>query len=772
MLELEVVQKQLRIESPLNQVRQALRASQQQPEEKKQVYDPLSGMTLGLDVRRAFRSSKHPSPKNDIYTQIQPNETLDNKARHILGLDTTYVPTRNHSASSTTSISKPRITFSDATTAAVSAGSLTEYSVEDTRSEASGKGRSVLLERGRKEQEERLKASVSNTSLRSYYDKNSTPLNVSQQTSDSSSRDFALRRGAPSVITTTSQEMEHYKQLRLFSRSSKRLPQDENEIRTPKTPTLSSSRSVKSSNSDTSKSTVSRMSISRNLAKDLASSPIPNKHRVDGRNPCLTANQTLDPARAKVNVRRPKVGAKNWFDNIDSDSSDGENCSPEPQLESDFAVEVAAAFGDGRIDKFPPRSSSRAIHRSTALQSHPPHVTHDAKMQRIVELAEELEQEEPSKKRKDPFANVDLQAQSILNMSSSDDEEEDDLSEAARREIRESLMSGPWDDGKIEYGRALAIAPAAPEKMVQKMQSSHVSKPPIPPRAASRIPMTYLDDKSTETLTPNQDIMASFPRTPSESSFKTPSVPASRAPSTRESMFSDNESVVSTKLMTVTRQEETLIAAMRLKKIAMRKAQAVAHREGALRVLDANNAQIRSKETQAGKVRGLGLNQDDSIAALRMSYLPSARLQKAMPEQERSDSVTTFQTDSLQHPSVRSSIATYLSEGSEDLQLPYLTVAGTPSSSHNAAERTARPKLGKGPRETFLSGMTTESDMTDATTPTETNWSPRSSTRDSHVVVLDTLDRQLLREEIPSQLFMERPFLGWEARAINMQTAH
>lgn len=732
-------------------------------------------MTFGLDVRRAFRSSKYPSSKEDDLAKVRAGEALDDKARHILGLDITYVPTRNHSGSST-STTRPRITFSDATTAAVSVGSLTEYSVDDTRSEVSGKTPSVLLKRNRKGQEERLQVATSNTSLRSYYDKSRTPLNVSQQTSNSSSRDFALRRGTPSIITTATQEMEHYKQLRFFSRSTRRLqPQDnDRQVFSPGTPTISSSRSIMSIDSDAGQSTTSRTSVTRSLSKRVAQSPLPNKYRTDVHNPCLMANQTLDPARAKVNIKRPKAGTKNWFDNLDSDSSDGESISHESRLGGEFAVEVAAALGDGRIDKFPPRSSSRPIHRSTALQSHPMHVTQESRMQRIVELTEELVQDGMSKKRKaSPFANVDLHAQSVLNLSSSDDEEDEDASsstyqEEARREIRASLMSGSWDESNVEYGRALAVAPQEPEKVLQKTRSRQTSKPPIPPRAASRIPMTYFEDRSTETLTPNKDIMAAFPRTPSELSFKTPSAPPSGAPSIQEPTFLDNESVISTKLMTVTRQEETLIAAMRLKKIAMRKAQARAHREGALKVLDTNNAGSPLKEVPSENTHRL--SQADSIAALRMSYLPSARLQKAAKDQPRSDSVTTFQTDSIRQPSVRSSVATYLSEGSVDPQLPYSTKDGllTGSPIHDP-EHTARPGIEKDRRETFLSGMTSESNLTSTATPAE--WSPRSSVRDSHVVVLDTLDRQLLREEIPSQLFMEPPFLGWEARA-NMQTAH
>ncbi|KAK5074904.1 hypothetical protein LTR64_001109 [Lithohypha guttulata] len=741
-------------------------------------------MTIGSDVKKAFRSSKCFRSFDDAHTQ-QLNDGNDKKARHILGLDTAYVASRNHSVASSTSTSKPRVvTFSDATTAAVSIGSVTDLSEGDA-SKGSSEDSPVLLKQNCKADLSQLKASTPNLS---YYDKSRAPLSVSQQTSDSSSRDFGLRKDATPVISVPSQQVEHHKQLRSLTTSSSKMgPDNDKRLSYSVQPdvTTSSRFSIISVTPGTADSVapspaISRISTTRGSLLDTPKSMMSKKRSQKAQQPSSQATSLTEPTRAKINVRRPKVGTKNWFDNLESDSSEDEDDSSEPQLYSDLALEVKTASVAGRADKHPPRCSSKrlaVVPEATAeLQAahdtytNSEQVQQDSRNTNKPNLTKNTNKTETSL-----FAKVDLTVQSVLSLSSSDDEEDDNAAvpakhqELARKEIRASLMSTGWESTDVEYGQALAVNTKKANEILQERSRRQVTKPAIPNRAASRF-LTYLDDKSTETLTRNKDIITSFPSTPTEASPRLGSAPAARTASGRESVVSDNESVVSTKLMTVTRQEENLIAAMRLRRIAMKRAQAAAHRAGALRVLDANNARSEQEVVSSNARAEFSSDQVAVTAARRMSYLPPAELRKARRDESKSNSVTTIQTESTRQPSARSSVVTYLSEGSEDLQLPYSSLDRLSlGSSVVSPKHRAKAELRRGTRDTFLSETTTDSALSHVASPQEQ--SPKSNGQNRHVMTLDPLERQLLRDEIPSQLFLESPFLGWEARA-NIQVTH
>ena len=735
-------------------------------------------MSPTLDVRRAFRKSRFAKSTEEPQVQHFTDNTdiTDLKARHVLGLDDIYAgPGRNNSTSTTSTTKLPSVTFSDATTAAVSADS-GAHNVKDEPSHADldQKGSSVLSKQHQTPglDDRQIKPQISNTSLRSFYDKNGLPLSVSQQTSDSSTRDFALRLGVPSIISASSQEMEHTKQMRFFTKAQK-AKHDRNKLSPVdmRPVTMASQRSLASietrsdaGDSFTSQSSLSHTSTPRGILKGTSKSSVASKQRNEAFEMLTTSSATMDSARAKVNVRRPKVGAKNWFDSLDSDSDDG-SAEGEPQAHRDFAVEVEAAFDNYRVDKLSSRSSSKTPTVTQSFAgSKSTHTTTAPEAQKMHEPILKPPVSSKSRKRKvNRLAGIDLTKQSVLLSSSSDDSEEEILSastsyqELARREIRESLMNGSWDESAIELGQATAVDTQGPERLLQ-LSSKNTSKITGAPRRVSSRLLTYLDDGSSEKFTQNHDLLTSFPRTPSD----TPS----RATSVQESVLSEDASILSTKFMNVTRQEQDLIAAMRRKKVAMKRAQATAHRQGTLKILELDSSRNPKSHRQGEQHRDRLHSPLTPRSPLRLSYLVSPST--AQHSLQRPDSVTTFQTDSVQQPSVRSSMATYLSEGSGDLQLPYSSTDGLPMGSMTLPQRT-KPRPNMPARDTFLSERTT----TTTDTASCSEWSPstRTSARDSHVVVLDPLERQLLRDEIPSQLFMERPFLGWEARA-NTQTAH
>lgn len=327
-------------------------------------------MSLGLDVEGPFRKSKFRK------STVKPHVLLkndDSEARRILNLDTTHVgPIRNNSTSSTSTTRIPSVTFSDATTAAVSAGDTTETPKQErSLPDIDRKASSVLLKRQRKAEIQEphvIKPETFDSSLRSFYDKSGAPLSVSQQTSNSPSRGFALRIGTPSIIRASSQEMEHSKQLRCFGKSQKNPMYNMNRLAPliARPSTNSSQRSLVSSASEAqseaegskaSQPSSSQTTITKGPFKTKTKSPLPTKHPVSTEHPSPGVKAVADPARAKVNVRRPKAGAKNWFDNLESESSEGEQSILEVQLQGDFPIEVKAPL-DGR-HRYPPRSSSK-----------------------------------------------------------------------------------------------------------------------------------------------------------------------------------------------------------------------------------------------------------------------------------------------------------------------------------------------------------------------------------------------------------------------------
>lgn len=730
-------------------------------------------------MKRAFSRTSNPKTMNEP-RQYAYGDTNDFKARHILGLDIAHLrPTRKNSVSSTSTNKLRSVTFSDATTAAVTAADLSNCEKETT-STLSRKSSSLYLKRNKKSelQTDTIKPKASSSSLRSFYDKSRAPLAVSQQTSESSSRDFALRKGAPSVISTSTQETEHSRQLRLISTSHGSSSQlgDIAELSSTRfcdSPSKSTAASVVGTVTDTagsvsSQPSTSRISILRSPAPE--DTEVLNKPKRFSRvlHPFPVTKPVADPARAKINVRRPKAGTKNWFDSLDTDSSEDESTPREPQLAENLALGLTSVSQQRQIDRIPLRKSS---YRSGTLRLEVPGITvtdHHVTQQSPDDahrISRKDSRDSVTRKRKiSAFENIDLTQQSVLCLDSSDDEDEHDASPFSpatsnRESFRSSIMSGPWDNAQIDTSRARPVSTADSEKILQKLQTEHLRKP-SPLRSAGKRTITYLEDCSTDTITQEDDLLTSFPQTPTDTH--------SLGTSLRDSILSEEEDgSTSTKLMTVTRQEENLIAAMRLKKTAMKRALSTVHRQAALNTLERENTSSSTRPVghrRTGSLNGKG--KPGSPTSQRRIQSHSTSLSPR--HSQRTDSVTTFQSESNTQQSVRSSVATYLSEGSEDLQLPYSisTVNGLPTSSTRLPQPSSiqSEDTPRRNRDTFLSEMTTS-------TRTASLRERSPSVRESHIVELDPVNRQMLREDIPSQLFMERPFIGWEAQA-SMQQAH
>lgn len=781
---------------------------------------PIASMSFGLDISRAFRKPKAGS----INIQRVPNADLsDKKIQQLLGLkDNLNSPQRNNSSSSGSTGNLQSVSFSDATTARVS----TIHSSSKNRDlvpqipELGLKASSVLLREDYQNankvatntDSEQLKSFPSNSSLHSFYDRSNAPLSVSQQTSNSSTRDFALRKDTPSILTSTSQEKEHAAQLRIFTRSKskKKRLDNENLITSEYRPATGASQPSTTQGSafstslqppstanislKTSKSG-SRISIIQAQTPGTESCPAPTSNMVAPDHPFPLTKPTIEPGHRKINVRRPKAGTKNWFDSLD-DSSDDDNVS-EPQLQQSFvhrlsSVEDLNSKALAGRPAIPPRSKLRSVSKETLqqntsttvpprrphpLQSHPtftatvsPKSTPSSDSGSTPTST--VFTEEPPKHRKpNPLAQADLKEQSILYLSSSEDEDDDDSDSLIpltpkpvhQTFLRESLMS-QGDDSDFEIAEAWTAESGIPkyrQVVHSKSQRNSKSHTNVASKRSSDGELTYLRDYSSENAVSEDEIISSFPPTPVES------VP-SKHTSIRDSIASDAQSMLSTRVMTVTKQEESLIAAMRLKKAAMKRNTAAAHQKLALQILE-HGAKPSQQQSEAPSTSCPSVSQDRPHDAQCVGPATQAPSIPERRQVSRSTSVTTFQSESWRDPSIRSS---FIAESSDELELPYTAMDNFSSTMIPASLRPSS-SFNRKDRDTFLSTTSTATATTVApvspVSPVSlsSNYSSHRSHRsyNSHVVMLDNLDQQLAREEIPSQLFMERPFIGWERRA-------
>jgi len=456
-----------------------------------------------------------------------------------------------------------------------------------------------------------------------------------------------------------------------------------------------------------------------------------------------------DPATAKINVRRPKAGTRNWFDDVESESDEEDNTEIQPRFNGDFASQVEAAFDGGQIDMSLPQTpvwdGKELPAKVFAQQIEQPHVTQRDRSPEVP--VPNVDTTPKARKRKgNPFKKADLEEQSVLYLSSSDEEEEQPTSatsyaELARREIRASLMDG----FEVDASQALTMGATSSDKSLQKASPAAQVTPSTTEHVTGGT-MTYLDNPSSDTLARHEDLLTSFPQTPTDS--------LSRHTSIRESVLSESDSLTSTKLMPVTRQEQNLIAAMRLKKIAMKRAQTQAHRQNALKTLERESSYMTAPERQ---IANGGPPPFNPRSPLRPSYFSATGPTFSKNQLQSHDSVTTFQSDSLPGQSTRSSMATYMTGASEDSQPSYLPLEGLPLGVSITSQTLSQRPTGSR-NNTFLSDKTGSS----------------ISSQPTSVAGKLPIERQVPRSDIPSQFFMEKPYLGWQGLDSrgSLQVAH
>ncbi|KAJ9623322.1 hypothetical protein H2204_011228 [Knufia peltigerae] len=718
----------------------------------------------------------------------------EHKAQNILGISEAALNTaRNESVSSSNTAKVPTLSFSDATTELGSSHAATEK--PDVIPELKLKASSVLLheefcisaERAASIHSKRPKPHRSSSTLNSHYEAQKMPLAISQQTSDSSRRDGALRKGSPIVIRSATAEKEPLRQLRLFRSTKHRDKSGSKKLSKQKSAsTASPPRSLADGQSSTKSTEHPRESVSAqssrgsvsyrgsNYHREHAPRPTPNFSMVNVKHPTsyLThSDGPVETSHLKLNIRRPKAGAKHWFDGLEGDSSEDESVH-EPEFQPSFVDGMESAFEDGRIGLVSkdsarmstfvpdtsdgranldsdPSASSSSRHMLPASAIPPRTSTLNTKSSRST-LSQELfrshsNQRIPAAASK-TLASSDLHTTSVLDLSSSEDEENRVEPERERLpQLRDSIALESLMESDIVVGTAKAIETnqnssikATPSlrrvarnvsKRNAKTSTKAISRP-------SNIRQSYFSDGSSQRTIEEHDLLTSFPATPTES----------RRTSFQGSCLSDNASIESRRMISVTKHEESLLAAMRLRSTGVPQ-HAKRSSDPRLRLLRDLDKRSRSRQIPAGSTT-------NETARVNVSSQEALNHSDANSDQA---SCTTFQTGRSADPSIRFSMASFQTETSlgHGSEMSFLASPGFVPLANvtNGANRLSRA--------TFFSTSTSDSRDT-------------SSTRREHNyrAALEKLSSIPPRDDIPSQEFIEWPYHGWEAKSTTLATAH
>ena len=461
-----------------------------------------------------------------------------------------------------------------------------------------------------------LQPQKSSSTMHSHYDAKTSPLSVSQQTSNSAVRDLALRRGKPQVVA------DHYGHTASGHEASPVSPLVELEGRKNKPARLDLSKlfpipragdtwtqsSALLSPAKMVNSPAAMSMSSEYYGQPMTREPTPvSKGRAK-----LTKHATRrhaehaspapeSPTRlfkrdqydnAKVNVRRPPKGVQHWFDALDDDSDDlpEDNGSP---------AHAPQAFRSNHAPKVPLRKASlNGLHTGNA-SSHPtPRAqksvpgfgSHDSfSHEDMIDIKGltypsqiSLHTQNSTKTKESALSKHNLQDSSCLSFSSSEDEHDDDARALRKFAVRKSLIMDE-DAGDIVFGQAQAFEVRSNRSLERKMSIMSTStnaatidimytpepfSPPIFARVGNcgssrrsshlRQPSIILEDENDRPQTARH-------APPTSSAYSIRSTRTSASEPQPRSLAAQR------KMMSVTPEEEALLEMMRKKRASMAK---------------------------------------------------------------------------------------------------------------------------------------------------------------------------------------------------------
>lgn len=457
-----------------------------------------------------------------------------------------------------------------------------------------------------------LHPATSNSTLRSHYDAKSSPLYISQQTSDSAVRDMALRKGQPQiglrdhdlVPSPLAQEIggvhgtEHRKGKPAKLDLSKLFPKPRGHGGQEYGGTLLSPNKLV--NSPTAMSAVSEY-FPRPMTREPTPQPKvhakltkPQRHQPSPVKPVKPTSPVRLHKRdeydsAKINVRRPPRGIQHWFEAL---SEDSEEVDEDEDEDEQVPVRAAAAHPARRYPtvRDPSQntlySEAMATNHQSRTHHHLPEPrtsrhfhTNPTSMHRLNSPSSHSLQSESSlgttKTKGSVFSKSNLQNSSILSFSSSEDEGDNNRPRDPRRKVpfRDSIES---ESGDIIIGQAQAFE-VRPPLHSRRPSAGKLSLLSTSTTAAT-IDIMYTPEPPYTPLTRNSisSRRTSHARQPSviheveDSRPKTAQraqSPSARSTRTSKSEPRSQEEV--RKFMAVTPEEEALLEALRKKRAAM-----------------------------------------------------------------------------------------------------------------------------------------------------------------------------------------------------------
>jgi hypothetical protein len=462
----------------------------------------------------------------------------------------------------------------------------------------------------------RLQQQNSSSTMRSHYDAKTSPLSVSQQTSNSAVRDLALRRGKPQVVA------DHYTHIASGHEASPVSPLVESEGRKNKPARLDLSKLFPIPRaSDTwnhsnallspAKMVNSPAAMSMNseyYGQPMTREPTPvskgraklTKHatrrHAEHAPPALESPKRLFQRdqydNAKVNVRRPPKGVQHWFDAFDDDSDDmpDDNIAP---------AHAPQAFRSSHTPKVPLRKTSlNGLHTGNASshpapraqKSVPGFSSHDSfSHEDMIDIKGltypsqiSLHTQNSAKTKESTLSKHNLQDSSCLSFSSSEDEHDDDARALREFAVRKSLIMDD-DAGDIVFGQAQAFEVRSKRSLERKMSIMSTSTnaatidivytpEPFSPPTFARVSNCGSSRRSSHLRQPSIILEDENDR-PHTARYAPPSSSAYSIRSMRTSASEPQPRSLDAqrKMMSVTPEEEALLEMMRKKRASMAK---------------------------------------------------------------------------------------------------------------------------------------------------------------------------------------------------------
>lgn len=467
------------------------------------------------------------------------------------------------------------------------------------------------------------------STLRSHYDSAKVPLPVSQQTSDSSARDMALRKGFPPISSPSEfRKVNSYKSTDFIAPHSRNLSVDSkvssgsklsgNSIkrindmprRRPSTtdrPTLFPDANRTASHAVSPPLALIGSSVPKSLPPNLrttrlkwwqrkasspkVSPPIPVEDVANREEPFGNKFSSM-----KVNVKKPRAGAKgprNWFDDLEDEEQIPEDLHQPTIGNSDHPLSIleiispdahppnvsrksSLSIGNQQAGSFSRKLSSRyesASKNPTVMPSSP------INNPRSIPNSPQAKSIQSATSSKGSHLRMDLQVESFLELSSSEDEGEVSAPSGACapyrcHRIRGSIERASYNK-EVLVGSAQLVQPVKLRSTTNRTSSRPLSKRSISSEVVPPVPK--IPDRSIKLV--QRTSSTRWRELMDEKAASTESTVDSGASSLTDkanprkghsSRTKKKSSIRGSKLMKVTSEEEKLLEAMRDKRASIR----------------------------------------------------------------------------------------------------------------------------------------------------------------------------------------------------------